>query len=151
MAETAATRRFLRGFRPEGEIKPIKTVPFIYMRTVLNNNQRRISNSERNSQVGKHQPYRTKKSRSHTHPTKTISRVFSSKMSGTHARIWRVGRMAIAAVLKTAVRKDFWVRVPGPPLYLPCPLAHTILRVCGAQESDRQRGDVAERLKATVC
>jgi hypothetical protein len=24
--------------------------------------------------------------------------------------------MAIAAVLKTAVRKDFWVRVPGPPL-----------------------------------
>ena len=23
--------------------------------------------------------------------------------------------MAIAAVLKTAVRKDFWVRIPGPP------------------------------------
>lgn len=32
-------------------------------------------------------------------------------------RIGRVGRMAIAAVLKTAVRKDFWVRIPGPPLH----------------------------------
>jgi hypothetical protein len=29
--------------------------------------------------------------------------------------VGRVGRMAIAAVLKTAVRKDFWVRIPGPP------------------------------------
>ena len=25
--------------------------------------------------------------------------------------------MAIAAVLKTAVRKDFWVRIPGPPFH----------------------------------
>jgi hypothetical protein len=29
---------------------------------------------------------------------------------------WRVGRTAIAPVLKTGVRKDFWVRIPGPPL-----------------------------------
>ena len=26
--------------------------------------------------------------------------------------------MAIAPVLKTGVRKDFWVRIPGPPLDL---------------------------------
>ncbi len=92
--------------------------------------------------------------------------------------------MAIAAVLKTAVRKDFWVRIPGPPL-------HDTLRVAatrstrardariGARVRDaaiasdtrlclapprrtrditrslgsvgRREGDVAERLKATVC
>ena len=28
---------------------------------------------------------------------------------------WRVGRMAIAPVLKTGVRKDIRVRIPGPP------------------------------------
>lgn len=26
--------------------------------------------------------------------------------------------MAIAPVLKTGVRKDFWVRIPGPPLQI---------------------------------
>lgn len=26
--------------------------------------------------------------------------------------------MAIAPVLKTGVRKDFWVRIPGPPLFV---------------------------------
>ena len=100
--------------------------------------------------------------------------------------------MAIAAVLKTAVRKDFWVRIPGPPLHThrgsPPHTARDVSRRRTALHrltltdgrargtaiaSDtrrclapprrtrdisrslgpvgRREGDVAERLKATVC
>jgi len=82
--------------------------------------------------------------------------------------------MAIAAVLKTAVRKDFWVRIPGPPLHgsldtgRPTHTSGThdipaATRLCLAPPRRtrdisrslgvycRPRGDVAERLKATVC
>ena len=73
--------------------------------------------------------------------------------------------MAIAAVLKTAVRKDFWVRIPGPPSYIVRSAAHAspcIARWLAPPRPTRDitgllggpfapRGDVAERLKATVC
>lgn len=96
--------------------------------------------------------------------------------------------MAIAAVLKTAVRKDFWVRIPGPPLHTapqqaaPASTSGSLTRVRACvirtatahdAASDtrlclapprrirdisrslgtvcRREGDVAERLKATVC
>lgn len=51
--------------------------------------------------------------------------------------------MAIAAVLKTAVRKDFWVRIPGPPL-------HDTLRVAATRSTRARDARIGARVRDTT-